>query len=129
MIELGMAGVILALVLVPMIGVLQFSVKGTTESMHLTRAFQAARSAVDAIESFPFDRLDDAAAKTLVNSLPLPMGVAAPVLGPLEIVTETARNGEQVSAKIVTVVVAYDKVEGPNPRGEVRLSAMVVRAR
>lgn len=129
MIELGLAGLILALVLVPMIGVLQFSVRGTTESMHLTHAFQMARSAVDALESFGYGELTDASAAALVARLPVPTGVEAPVLKPLEVVSETSKHGEVVTAKVVVVAVSYDKVEGNATRGEVVLKALVVRAR
>ena len=129
MVELGLAGLVLALVMLPMIGLLRYSVKGTTESLHLTRAFQMARSAVDAMETFAYEDLDDAKAQALVAQLPVPTGVEAPSLKPLELVEETSKNGERVSAKVVAVTVGYDKAEGLGGRGEVVLKALVIRAR
>jgi type II secretory pathway pseudopilin PulG len=129
MVELGMAIVILGMVFVPTLGLVQTGVKGTAESLHLTRAFQAARSAVDAIESFPYEKLDLNAAQALVDLLPVPKGVKRPQLIGLDVVDEPAKNGERVRAKVVGVRVYWDKVEGKGGTGEVVLRAMVVSAR
>jgi hypothetical protein len=130
LIEIGLAGLILALVFVPTLGLVQTGVKGTSESLHLSRAFQAARAAVDAIESFGYEALDQASAQALLDKLPpAPEGVSRPQLVAFEQVDEPARSGELVRAKIATVKVAWEKVEGKAGKTELTLRAMVVKAR
>lgn len=129
LIEIGMAALILALVFVPTLGIVQTGVKGTSESLHLSRAFQAGRAAADAVESFAYDDLDEGSARALIDKVPVVDGIARPQLVALDEVVESPRAGEAVKAKIATIRVVWDKVEGKAGKAEIVLRAMVVSAR
>ena len=129
MIELGLAVVFLSLMVVPSLNVLQTNVKGTAQSLQLTRAFQFARTVVDLSESFDYASLSDEAVKIMVDQLPVPEGLSAPKMDPVESITTPLANGARLEAKVVTVHVEYVKSEGSGARGEVTLHGLVARAR
>jgi len=122
--------ILLALMFIPVIGVLRSSVKGTAQSLHLVRAFQAARAVVDTAEAFPYAELTDDALKTAVDALDLPDGVEKPRLDPIKTLTGAGSPANAgVDAKVVTVRVGWQKTEGKEERSEVVLHGLVLRAR
>ena len=125
--EVAIALMLLAFIFVPIFEVLRNSVKGTTQSLHLTRAFQMARTVVDLAESFSYEELSDDGLKRAVARLDVPAGVEPPVLD--EIRAYSRNSGSSwLEAKIVTVRVGWARAEG-RERGEVVLHALVLRSR
>lgn len=129
LIEVGMGLVLLALIFIPVVEVLRTSVRGTAQSVHLVKAFQAARSGVDAAEAFTYAELTDQALKTALDALELPDGVERPVADPVKLVPVTNAAGAAIDVKVVTVRVGWKKAEGKEERGEVVLHGLVTRAR
>lgn len=130
LIEVGMGLVLLALIFIPVVEVLRNSVRGTAQSVHLVKAFQAARAAVDAAEAHTFTELTDDRLRTVLGLLELPPGVERPRADPIKVVPAGAGAGTAlIDAKVVTVRVGWAKVEGKEERGEVVLHGLVLRSR
>ena len=72
LVELGIAALILGLTLLPVLGLIQFGVRGTAQALHLSRAFHAARSVVDAVESLEWAQIDDANVQMLLSAVEVP---------------------------------------------------------
>ena len=128
LIEIGMGLVLIALIFVPVMEVLRNSVRGTAQSLHLVKAFQAARAAVDVAEGFTYAELTDDALFTAVSTLDLPPDVERIALDPIKQVPASTATA-QIDAKVVTVRVAWRRTEGKEERGEVVLHGLVLRAR
>ena len=60
MAELALAALAMGMIMVPTLDVLRSGVRGTNQSVQLTRAFQVGRAMVDAIHATPCEQLDDA---------------------------------------------------------------------
>lgn len=130
LIELGMGLLLLALIFVPVVEVLRNSVKGTAQSVHLLKAFQAARAAIDAAEAHSFTELDDASLRAALDRLELAPGVERPRADPVKLLPSGAGGGTaQIDVKVVTVRVGWQKTEGKEERGEVVLHGLVLRSR
>ena len=129
LIEVGMGLILIALIFIPVIEVLRNSVKGTGQSVHLVKAFQAARAAVDTAEAFTFIELTDDKLKVAIDALDLPDGVERPRADPIKPVSTATPGGAQIDVKVVTVHVGWQKVEGKEERGEIILHGLVTRAR
>lgn len=122
--------ILLALIFIPVIEVLRNSVRGTAQSVHLTKAFQAARAAVDAAEACTFVELTDDRLRTAIDSLELPPGVERPRADPVKTLPAGPGGGTaQLDVKVVTVRVPWQKAEGKEERGEVVLHGLVLRSR
>jgi hypothetical protein len=119
-----MAALLVALLVVPVTQVLHRGVQGAARSVHLRRAFQAARTVVDAVESLPFDQVEDARLASIVAQLELPAGTPRPRLDPLRIekLPDTPEGGRLV-AKIVTVRVSWRSPGGGEGSGGGRAAA------
>ena len=130
LIEIGMGLILIALMIIPVIGVLRSSVKGTAQSIHLTKAFQVARMVVDTAEAFSYTDLTDDALKTAVDALELPDGVEKPQLEKVKTVAADGTPGAPpVDVKVVTVRVGWQKAEGAQDKSEVVLHGLVLNAR
>lgn len=129
LIEVGMGLVLLALIFIPVLEVLRTSVKGTSQSVHLVKAFQAARAGVDLAEAHTFTELTDDALKTALDALELPDGVERPRADPVKTLPTVASGGATIEVKVVTIRVGWQKSEGKEERGEVILHGLVTRSR
>jgi len=128
-VELGIAILILALTIVPILDLLQGGVKGTAQSLYLSRAFQAARSVADSIYSCPWSSLDDATVKTLASKIEVPDGCSRPRVDSIQLITSSLPNGSVLETKVATIRVGWVKTEGKDKTGEVVLTAAVSLAR
>lgn len=126
-----MACLLLALIFVPVVEVLRGSVRGSAQSVHLVRAFQAARSAIDAAEAMSYAELTDDALSRVPDTLELGEGVEKPRYEPVRQITAGAGTpgAPLVDVKVVTVRVGWQKTEGKAERAEVVLHGCVVRAK
>jgi hypothetical protein len=127
LVELGLAALILGLTLVSVLGLVQFGVRGTAQALHLSRAFHAARSIVDGVESLEWAHVDDATVRMLASAVEVPDGVAHPRIDTVQTVVSTLADGTSFEAKIVTVRVGWERTEGNVAQGEVVLRAVVAR--
>lgn len=129
LLEVAISALVLSIVFIPVLDVLQFSVKGTRQSLHLSRAFQAARSMTDLIQSFRFEDLDDEALAELAVQVPAPEGANRARFDKVESIRLPLANGQRLDSKLVTVRVSWERAEGIERKGEVVLKAVVCRAR
>ena len=126
--EVALAGLTLVLIIMPLIDVMRSSSRGTAQGVHLTRALQLARSVVDTATALAYDQLDDVALSGVVGKIEVPVGLTAPRVDPIQMVSETSRLGVKYQAKIVIVHVGWVKVEGKD-QGEVVLRGTVLSGR
>ena len=120
-VEVGLGAMFLMMTMLPALGLIRTGVRGTAESLHLTRALQTARTCLDAAAALGHDELTDDTLAAVANQLPVPPGVARPRADPLEIVTEKLPDGTFYRAKLITVRVAWTRAEGSTEQGEVVL--------
>lgn len=128
MIEIGLGTMVLALAMMPALGLIRTNVKGTAQSLHLTRALQTARAALDAAQVLGHDELTDAAMAAVVATVPVPEGVQRPRVDPLEVTQERLSDGTFYSAKVMTVRVKWRSADGSGGEEEVVLRGLSVFA-
>ena len=127
-IEVGLSAMFLAFIMVPALGVLKNGVTGTGQTLHLSRAMEAARSAVNAAENLGYGDLTDASLADLVAHIAVPPGVAAPRADAIELLQHDYPDGSRYRAKVITVRVAYLRTEGTDDRGEVVLRGIAMQS-
>ena len=127
LVELGIAALILGLTLLPVLGLIQFGVRGTAQALHLSRAFHAARSVVDAVESLEWAQIDDANVQMLLSAVEVPDGISRPHVDAVETIAQALADGSPFEAKVVTVRVGWERTEGSVAEGEVVMRAVVAR--
>lgn len=120
-IEVGLGTLILAMTMLPALGLVRTGVRGTAQTLHLTRALQTARACLDAAAALGHEELTDDTLTAIVDQISIPPGVARPRADPLKIVTETLPDGTFYRAKLITVRVAWIRTEGSTEPGEVVL--------
>ena len=125
-IEVGLGVMLLALILVPVLGVLHRGVKGTAESLQVLRALQAARSALDAAESLGYSRLTDQTLQALIARVDVPGGVSRPRADALEVAQRASGDGTWYRAKVITVRVSWTRFEGREEHGEVVVRGLAI---
>ena len=128
MAELTLAALAMGMIMVPALDVLRSGVRGTAQSVQLTRAFQVGRAVVDAVHTCSGEQLDDSWLEGIVSGMALPDGVTSLRVDPIRLVTERGPDGWRYEAKVATVRVGWRKTEG-GEKGEVVLHAMAVSVR
>ena len=128
LIEVSMAVLVVALVFVGSLGVIQGGVRGTADIHELTHAFQAARTVIDAVESFNYDDLTDESLRMLCTKLSFAPPTAQPILGKIQLLTYgTPGTGSWFRAKTVRVRVPWKRPDGSHD--DVVLKGLVMEAR